>query len=72
MWNCVEDRFTYQGNSYLGNNEKELGRVGRKIIFNDIFPDKFAAISNNPIPAHARRHLKVITTFIREEIERNG
>ena len=36
----------------------------RKIIFGDIFADKMAVLSRNPIPNAAHRHLNVSTDVI--------
>lgn len=50
IWNCVEDRID-DGSKY--------GRVSRKIIFGNIYADKTAVLSRNPIPVDAHTHLKV-------------
>ena len=50
MLNCVEDRI---------ENGSKFRRVVRKLIFGDIFADKTAVLSSNPIPATAYRHLNV-------------
>jgi len=49
-WNCVEDRV---------DNGTKYGRIIRKIIQGDIFADKTAVFSSNPIPPNALRHLNV-------------
>ena len=50
IWNCVEDRI---------QNGTKFGKIGRKIIFGNIFADRTALLSNNPIPTAAIPHLKV-------------
>ena len=54
IWNCVEDRID-DGSKY--------GRVSRKIIFGNIYADKTAVLSRNPIPVDAHTHLKVRNTL---------
>ena len=54
IWNCVEDRID-DGSKY--------GRVSRKIIFGNIYADKTAVLSRNPIPVDAHTHLKVPILF---------
>ena len=49
-WNCIEDRV---------DNGTKYGRTIRKVIQGDIFADKTAVFSSNPIPANALRHLNV-------------
>ena len=49
-WNCIEDRV---------DNGTKYGRIIRKIIQGDIFADKTAVFSSNPIPPNALRHLNV-------------
>ena len=49
-WNCIEDRV---------DNGTKYGRIIRKIVQGDIFADKTAVFSSNPIPANALRHLNV-------------
>ncbi|CBY22587.1 unnamed protein product [Oikopleura dioica] len=49
MWNCVEDRV---------GGDKYGGRVIRKIIFDDIYADRIAVLSQNPISRTAYPHLK--------------
>lgn len=49
IWNCVEDRID-DGSKY--------GRVSRKIIFGNIYADKTAVLSRNPISIEAHTHLK--------------
>ena len=39
----------------------EFGCMIRKILFVNVFADRKAAISSNPIPAAAMKHLKVRT-----------
>ena len=41
MWNCVEDRENDQSSPF--------GRVIRKIIFDEIYADRTAILSGNPI-----------------------
>ena len=50
MWNCVEDRV---------GSDKYGGRVIRRIIFDDIYADRIAVLSQNPISRAAYPHLKV-------------
>ena len=50
MMNCIEDRI---------ENGSKFGRVVRKLIIGDIFADKTAVLSSNPIPYSAHRHLNV-------------
>jgi len=52
IWNCVEERVTIER-----DNGAQYGRMVRKIIFGDIFADKMAVLSRNPIPNAAHRHL---------------
>ena len=63
IWNCVEDRID-DGSKY--------GRVSRKIIFGNIYADKTAVLSRNPIPVDAHTHLKVrillITTALKSSL----
>jgi len=47
-WSCIEDRV---------DNGTKYGRIIRKIIQGDIFADKTAVFSSNPIPPNALRHL---------------
>lgn len=49
IWHCVEDRI--QSGSF--------GRIGRKIILGDIFADRKAILSNNPISPESHAHLQV-------------
>ena len=49
-WNCIEDRV---------DNGTKYGRIIRKIVQGDIFADKTAVFSSNPIPPNALRHLNV-------------
>jgi len=49
MWNCIEDRID-DGTKY--------GRIIRKFIFGEIFADRTAVLSSNPIPRGAMKHLK--------------
>ena len=53
-WNCIEDRV---------DNGTKYGRIIRKIIQGDIFADKTAVFSSNPIPPNALRHLNVMYIF---------
>jgi hypothetical protein len=54
MWNCVEDRV---------GGDKFGGRVIRRIIFDDIYADRIAVLSQNPISRAAYPHLKVNNDF---------
>ena len=38
---------------------KKYGRIIRKFIFGEIFADRTAVLSSNPIPRGAMKHLKV-------------
>jgi len=49
MWHCVEDRV---------GGDKFGGRVIRRIIFDDIYADRIAVLSQNPISRAAYPHLK--------------
>ena len=53
MWTCVEDRL----------NGVKYGRFVRKLVFGDIFINKTALISQNPIPASSHKHLNVSERF---------
>ena len=55
MWTCVEDRI---------DDGTEFGCMIRKIIFDDIYADRKAAITSNPIPPTVIKHLKVILCFL--------
>ena len=57
IWNCVEERVTIER-----DNGAQYGRMVRKIIFGEIFADKMAVLSRNPIPNAAHRHLNVSQT----------
>ena len=50
VWHCVEDRI---------QSGSTFGRIGRKIIFGDIFADRKAILSNNPISPESHAHLQV-------------
>ena len=56
MWNCVEDRINRQGGKF--------GRVIRKLIFEDIYADRTAVLSQNPISRNTLPHLKVRSFYI--------
>jgi len=61
-WICVEDRI---------DTGSDHGRVIRKLISSNLFADKMAILSNNPIPASAHRHLNMgdkIAFYENEEI----
>jgi len=49
MWNCVEDRVS-QGH---------FGRVIRKVIFQDVYADRTAVLSEKPIATNTLPFLKV-------------
>ena len=50
MWNCVEDRINQGG---------KFGRVIRKLIFEDVYADRSAVLSQMPIARNTLPHLKV-------------
>jgi len=49
MWNCVEDRVQFG----------HFGRVIRKIIFDDVYADRTAVLSDKPIARSTLPFLKV-------------
>jgi len=50
MWSCVEDRI----------EEGEMfGRIIRKLIFEDLYADRTAVLSQNPISRNTLPHMKV-------------
>ena len=55
IWHCVEDRIQ-SGSSF--------GRIGRKIIFGDIFADRTGILADNPIPTESFNHLQVNLSHI--------
>ena len=54
IWSCVEERVIIKR-----DNGQTYGRMVRRIVFGDIFADKMAVLSRNPIPIIAHRHLNV-------------
>jgi len=50
MWNCIEDRIEQGG---------KFGRIIRKLVFEDIYSDRNAVLSQNPIARNTLPHLKV-------------
>ena len=58
IWSCVEERVVIKR-----DNGQTYGRMVRRIVFGDIFADKMAVLSRNPIPIIAHRHLNVSYIF---------
>ena len=52
IWNCVEERI---------DNGTKYGRIVRKVLFGEIYADRKAVLSRNPIPIQSHPLLKVRT-----------